>query len=96
MCSRSRARADGAELQRFWEAEKARERAARGVAGVLADVALSLPALARAAKLGRRAARVGFDWPDASGVRAKIDEELAELDRAAAAGSAARYGGGTR
>lgn len=81
--------ADGAELQRSWEAEKARERAARGVAGVLADVALSLPALARAAKLGRRAARVGFDWPDASGVRAKIDEELAELDRAAAAGSAA-------
>jgi ATP diphosphatase len=80
---------DGAELQRSWEAEKARERAARGAAGVLADVALSLPALARAAKLGRRAARVGFDWPDASGVRAKIEEELAELDRAAAAGVAA-------
>jgi ATP diphosphatase len=80
---------EGAELQRSWEAEKARERAARGVAGALADVALSLPALARAAKLGRRAARVGFDWADAIGVRVKIEEELAELDRAAAAGSTA-------
>ena len=39
-----------------------------------------LPALERAAKLQRRAARVGFDWPDVSGPRAKIDEELAELD----------------
>ncbi len=81
--------ADDAELQRSWEAQKARERAARGVAGVLADVPLSLPALARAAKLGRRAARVGFDWPNAAGVRTKIAEELAELDRAAAGGSAA-------
>ena len=46
----------------------------------MAGVALALPALERAAKLQRRAARVGFDWPDASGPRAKIDEELAELD----------------
>ena len=46
----------------------------------LAGVALALPALERAAKLQRRAARVGFDWPDASGPRAKIDEELGELD----------------
>jgi ATP diphosphatase len=46
----------------------------------LAGVALALPALERAAKLQRRAARVGFDWPDASGPRAKIDEELAELE----------------
>src|SRR5436190_1830064 len=44
------------------------------------EVALALPALERAAKLQRRAARVGFDWPDVSGPRAKIDEELAELD----------------
>jgi ATP diphosphatase len=43
-------------------------------------VALALPALERAAKLQRRAARVGFDWPDVSGPRAKIDEELAELE----------------
>jgi ATP diphosphatase len=41
---------------------------------------LALPALERAAKLQRRAARVGFDWPDPSGPRAKIDEELTELD----------------
>jgi ATP diphosphatase len=41
---------------------------------------LALPALERAAKLQRRAARVGFDWPDVAGPRAKIDEELAELD----------------
>jgi ATP diphosphatase len=46
-----------------------------------------LPALARAAKLGRRARRVGFDWPAAAGVRAKIDEELAEVDSALAAGN---------
>ena len=46
----------------------------------MAGVALALPALERAAKLQRRAARTGFDWPDASGPRAKIDEELAELD----------------
>jgi ATP diphosphatase len=43
-------------------------------------VPLALPALARAAKLGKRAGRVGFDWPDADGVRAKIDEELREID----------------
>ena len=46
----------------------------------MAGVALALPALERAAKLQRRAARVGFDWPDTQGPRAKIDEELAELD----------------
>ena len=46
----------------------------------LAGVALALPALERAAKLQRRAAQTGFDWPDVSGPRAKVDEELAELD----------------
>ena len=59
---------------------KAEERAANPDKSALAGVALALPALERAAKLQRRAARVGFDWPDASGPRAKIDEELAELD----------------
>jgi nucleoside triphosphate diphosphatase len=54
---------------------------------VLSDVPRALPALARAAKLGRRARRVGFDWPDATGVRAKIDEELAEIEAALAAGN---------
>jgi uncharacterized protein YabN with tetrapyrrole methylase and pyrophosphatase domain len=41
----------------------------------------------RAVKLGKRAATVGFDWPDVAGVRAKVDEELAELDAAAAKGA---------
>jgi ATP diphosphatase len=73
-----------ADQNRAWEELKAHERAARGgVHSELADVPLALPALARAAKLGKRAGRVGFDWPDAGGVRAKIDEELRETDEAA-------------
>jgi len=64
----------------LWENIKAEERAAHPDRSALAGVALALPALERAAKLQRRAARVGFDWPDVSGPRAKIDEELAELD----------------
>ena len=64
----------------LWEIIKAEERAAAPDKSALAGVALALPALERAAKLQRRAARVGFDWPDVSGPRAKIDEELAELD----------------
>ena len=77
------------DLGREWEAQKARERAAAAVRGdeqgTLAGIPLGLPALTRAAKLGRRAARVGFDWPDVAGVRAKIAEELGELDAALAA-----------
>ena len=56
---------------------------------MLADVPAALPALSRAAKLGKRAATVGFDWPDVAGVRAKLGEELAELDAALAARIAA-------
>jgi ATP diphosphatase len=82
----SAANPDMASLGVSWEAQKASERAARGAGGVLADVPAALPALTRAAKLGKRAARVGFDWDAAAGVRAKIDEELAELDRATEAG----------
>jgi len=63
-----------------WEEIKAAERKKSPDDSALAGVALALPALERAAKLQRRAARVGFDWPDAAGPRAKIDEELAELD----------------
>jgi len=63
-----------------WEELKAAERKKSPDDSALAGIALALPALERAAKLQRRAARVGFDWPDASGPRAKIDEELAELD----------------
>ncbi|WP_353203407.1 nucleoside triphosphate pyrophosphohydrolase [Sphingomonas sp.] len=62
-----------------WEHIKAEERAAKGEAGALDGVAIGLPALLRAEKLQKRAARTGFDWPDASGARAKIDEELAEV-----------------
>ena len=64
----------------LWEIIKAEERAANPDKSALAGVALALPALERAAKLQRRAARTGFDWPDTSGPRAKIDEELAELE----------------
>jgi len=64
----------------LWETIKAEERAADPDKSALADIALALPALERAAKLQRRAARTGFDWSDASGPRAKIDEELAELE----------------
>jgi ATP diphosphatase len=63
-----------------WEEIKAAERKKSADDSALADVALALPALERAAKLQRRAARIGFDWPDAAGPRAKIDEELSELD----------------
>ena len=80
-----------AEQNRAWEEQKARERAARGEnASELSDVPLALPALARAAKLGKRAGRVGFDWPDAKGVRAKIDEELREIEEVAPADAGRR------
>lgn len=72
----------GADLAHRWETLKAGERQARGQGAVLSDVPLSLPALSRAAKLGRRAARVGFDWPDAAGARDKVYEELQEFDAA--------------
>jgi ATP diphosphatase len=65
-----------------WEALKAQERGGREDGSALAGVALALPALKRAEKLQSRAARVGFDWPDISGPRAKIDEEIAEIEAA--------------
>lgn len=66
----------------LWEQIKAEERGAKGHVSALDGVALALPALKRAEKIQRRAARVGFDWPDADGPRAKIDEELEEISRA--------------
>ena len=66
-----------------WEALKAAERGRHEDKSALAHVALALPALKRAEKIQRRAARVGFDWPDADGPRRKIDEELAEIEAAA-------------
>ena len=65
-----------------WERIKAEERGAGGDGGVLAGVATALPALKRAQKLGKRAAAVGFDWPDTDGVREKISEEFEELGEA--------------
>ena len=67
------------EQARVWETQKAAERAARAETGTLAGVPRALPALTRAAKLTRRAARVGFDWPDAAAVLDKLEEEAAEL-----------------
>lgn len=67
-----------------WEDMKAAERAGKNgaAAGLLDDVPLALPALMRAQKLQKRAARVGFDWPDAARVMDKVKEETAELDAA--------------
>ena len=78
------------ELHRVWEERKAAARAVRAQAegadaSQLADIPLALPALTRALKLQRRAARVGFDWPDVGGVLAKVEEEAAELAAAASA-----------
>ena len=66
----------------LWEQIKAEERGAKGHASALDGVAIGLPALLRAEKLQKRAARTGFDWPDPTGARAKIDEELAEVETA--------------
>lgn len=68
------------EVKVRWEAIKQEERAEKGVVGVLDDVPVTLPALSRAAKLQKRAAGVGFDWPDVAGPIAKVREELAELE----------------
>jgi nucleoside triphosphate diphosphatase len=80
-----------AELSSAWEEQKARERAAGGGAAgsvsALADVPRGLPALVRAAKLGKRAGRVGFDWENAAQVRDKVLEELGEIDGALAGGA---------
>ena len=65
-----------------WEALKAEERAEKGAASAMDGVALALPAAMRAQKLQKRAARVGFDWPDKEGPKAKIHEEIEELDGA--------------
>jgi ATP diphosphatase len=75
-------RTDDVAAQIGWEAIKAEERAAKEERGALAGVALGLPALLRAGKLQKRAARTGFDWPDADGPRAKVYEELEEIETA--------------
>jgi MazG family protein len=77
-----------------WEAIKAHERTGKAekrgaVPSVLDDVPHALPALARAEKLAKRAAKVGFDWPDAPSVLAKAQEEMQELEHAISSGDAA-------
>ena len=77
---------DPVALRQAWERHKASERAAAGGGtGALDGIARTLPALARSGKLGKRAARVGFDWPDLAGVLAKVREEIAEIESAAQA-----------
>jgi len=68
-----------------WEKLKATE---KGVRGVLSGVPRSMPALTRAQRVGEKVARVGFDWQDAAGSRAKVAEELRELDQAVEKGDA--------
>lgn len=81
------ARTSGEQLV-AWEAIKAEERKAKAKTGVLDDVPAGLPALTRAVKLTKRAARVGFDWPTTREVFDKLREELAELEVEIAAGDA--------
>jgi nucleoside triphosphate diphosphatase len=80
-------------LRRVWEEQKAEERARKalkgeGDASALADIPLALPALSRALKLQKRAARVGFDWTETGPILEKLREELAELEEARAGGNA--------
>jgi tetrapyrrole methylase family protein/MazG family protein/ATP diphosphatase len=80
---------DVAEQVRAWETIKAEERTAKAAAGpasLLDDVPSALPALTRAVKLSQRAARVGFVWPSAQEVLAKLHEEVGELEAEIAAG----------
>lgn len=80
------AQPDGPAQKLRWEEIKAAERASKAQHGVLDDVPVGLPALHRAAKLTKRAARVGFDWPSTDEVFDKLDEEVAELRAEIAAG----------
>lgn len=72
----------GQSREEHWEGLKAKERIAKGAVSALDGVALALPALLRAEKLQKRAARTGFDWPDPEGPASKVAEEVAELAEA--------------
>ncbi len=80
--------ADEAAIGRNWEQLKAEERAEKSERqlSVLADVPMALPALSRAQKLQKRCAHIGFDWPGVEPVLDKVEEELAEVKQALAAG----------
>ena len=87
-----------AQVLERWEDLKARERALAGTsqalprAGALDSVPATLPALLRAYKLGRQAARTGFDWPHASDVVAKLEEEVAEIRQAVESAASGDHG----
>ena len=82
---------DAEAVMKQWVALKREEKAERGGGqSVLEGVPRELPALARAERLTEKASRIGFDWPDAAGARAKVDEELAELDEAIRGGDTRR------
>ncbi|WXA98708.1 nucleoside triphosphate pyrophosphohydrolase [Pendulispora brunnea] len=77
---------DAKEVLANWEKIKAEEKKGRPI---LAGVPRSLPALTRAQRIGEKVSRVGFDWDDAKGSRAKVSEEIGELERAIASGEKA-------
>jgi len=81
-----------AELKAEEKAKKAKAEGKGRPTGALDGIPRSAPALVRASRAGEKASATGFDWPDATGPRAKIDEELAELDQARGAGDAAAIG----
>jgi MazG family protein len=82
--------ASWARLKAEEKARKAKARADSAPVSALHGIPRSAPALLRASRAGEKASAVGFDWPDATGPRRKIDEELAELDQAIATGDQAR------
>jgi MazG family protein len=85
----SKAEREQGQVKGAWEQIKAAERAAstgNNHDSALDGIARALPALKRAQKLGNRASSVGFDWPDASGARTKIGEEMSELSAAECSG----------
>jgi len=72
-----------AEIKRNWEEEKSKERKLKNQnehLSILADIPKSLPALSQAAKIQKRCAHVGFDWPDVEGVFDKVKEEINEVE----------------
>lgn len=77
---------DTEEVGQRWEQIKQQEREQKARPGVLDEIPLSLPGLSRAAKLQKRAAKVGFDWPESIQVLDKMEEEIAELREAIASG----------
>ena len=83
--------AESAEIAfQTWEAQKQREKASAGEdRSVLSGVPKALPALLRGYRVGEKAAKIGFDWPDRTGPRSKLDEELGELDEAMQVGDEA-------